>query len=425
MTQLSTLAVVESHTANPSLPSAVQALQTKAQSALGNIVVPTRRTEHWKYSAKRLGDLNALNAITAASRDTSPTLAAHGISNAIEINIVNGAIDASQLEAISSNTAGLSATTFANLSDEQISEVTELASYERGELEQLNTALFQDGIVLRIAKNTVIEQPIVINIQQDSPSFSTPRIFITVEQSAQATVVEQYNLADIEGLFCASQTTAIIGNNAKLTSLRMNPLGSAFRIGGTTRALLKRDSNFESHALCLGSAMARHDLHVLMTEKGAHCDLNGVVVTKEQQHFDNHTEIEHIASHCTSEENYRCIADDKSHIVFNGRIYIHKDAQKTLGEMNNRNLLLSNTAAIDTKPELEIYADDVKCAHGATIGQLDEKEVYYLKTRGLTDEQARQMLTLGFVLELVRGAPISELAEQWEDTLSELLSFQD
>lgn len=426
MTQLSTLAVVESHQANTSLPNDLQALQTKARAGLENIIVPTRRTEHWKYSAKRLGDLNTLSALNAHSdSNTAPDITAHGIENAIEINIINGVVDAAQLAQITAQIDGLSATTLTTLSDEQCSDIIDITQYERGEFEQLNTALFEDGIVLRVAKNTIIEQPIVINVQQDNVGLTTPRIFIALEQSARATVVEHYNLKDIDGAFCAAQTTAIIGDNAKLTSMRMNPLGSAFRIAGTTRALLKRDANFESHSLCLGSAMARHDLHVLMTEQGAHCDLNGVVVTKNQQHFDNHTEIEHIASNCTSEENYRCIADDKSHIVFNGRIYIHKDAQKTLGEMNNRNLLLSNTAAIDTKPELEIYADDVKCAHGATIGQLNEKEVYYLKTRGLSDDQARQMLTLGFVLELVRATPISELAALWESTLSELLSFKD
>ena len=254
---------------------------------------------------------------------------------------------------------------------------------------------------------------------------STPRVFVHLAQSAQASIIESHQVEDVEGAFVSNQMTALVGANAKLNYLRMNPLGSDYKLSTSTRAILKRDALFESDSLCLGAGMARHDLHVLMTEPGAHCQLNGVVVTKNKQHFDNHTNIEHIASHCTSEENYRCIADDQSHIVFNGRIHIHKDAQKTLGEMNNRNLLLSNGAEIDTKPELEIYADDVKCAHGATIGQLNEKEVYYLKTRGLSDDQARQMLTLGFVLELVRAVPIAELAQRWEECLSQLLSFQD
>ena len=417
MTQLSSLAVVEAHKLNSALPSQIQTLQKNAQEKLSTLVVPTRKTEHWKYSAKRLGDLSLLSN----NSETVSTTAF--VENAIYIDISAAGIDATALSKIEE--AGLTLQAFTQLSDEDCSAIIELAEYERGELEQINTALFNDGLVIRIAKNAVIERPIILNFVQDEAGLTTPRVFIELAQSAQATVIENYAIADVDGAFCSSQTTVLVGDNAKLTYLRQNPLGSAFRISGTTRAILKRDANFESHILCLGSAMARHDLHVLMTEKGSHCELNGVVVTKEKQHYDNHTEIEHIASHCTSEENYRCIADDNSHIVFNGRIYIHKDAQKTLGEMNNRNLLLSNSAEIDTKPELEIYADDVKCAHGATIGQLDEKEVYYLKTRGLSDEQARQMLTLGFVLELVRAVPIASLAEQWEQTLSELLSFKD
>ena len=418
MTQLSSLAVVDAHQSNTALPSQLIDLQKAATTKLASLATPTRKTEHWKYSAKRLGDLNALRRNTAAA-----DVASTHIENGIEINVSPAGFDTEAFAAI--NERGLHITRFSELNADECTDIIELAQYERGELEHLNTALFNDALVIHVAKSSIIERPIVVNFAQDQAGLSTPRVFIKLEQSAQATLVENYAIEDIEGAFCATQTTALVGDNAKLSYLRMSPLGNAFKLGGATRVILKRDANFESHALCLGTAMARHDFHVLMTGQGAHCDLNGVVVTKEKQHFDNHTEIEHIAAHCTSEENYRCIADDSSHIVFNGRIYIHKDAQKTLGEMNNRNLLLSNTAAIDTKPELEIYADDVKCAHGATIGQLDEKEVYYLKTRGLTDEQARQMLTLGFVLELVRAVPISELAESWESTLSALLSFKD
>ena len=147
-------------------------------------------------------------------------------------------------------------------------------------------------------------------------------------------------------------------------------------------------------------------------------------VTTGKQHVDSHTCIEHVAPHCTSNENYRCIAGDKSQIVFNGRIHIHPKAQKTLGSMSNKNLLLSSEAEIDAKPELEIYADDVKCAHGTTIGQLDATELYYLQTRGITLDQAKLMLTLGFVLELVRACPVPAIADFWEQTLSNILGYK-
>lgn len=421
MTQLSTLAVLNDQSAKATLPAAIAEHRTNTLSNLEQLAVPTRRTEHWKYSAKRLGDLSALSVNSDAANASDEQV----LQDALTLKIVNGQVDKASLDAINSANLGVAAKLFSELSDEEARLVASHAAHEHGELEQLNTAIFSDAVFINVSKNTVLDRNILLSYTHSSSGFTTPRVFITLEQSAEATFVEHLSIQDIENAFCANQTTAVVGANAKLTVLRMNAMGTNYKTSTTTRAILKRDSNFESHSLCLGAQMARHDLHVLMTEPGAHCLLNGVVVTKDAQHFDNHTNIEHIASHCTSEENYRCIADDKSQIVFNGRIHIHKDAQKTLGEMNNRNLLLSSSAEIDTKPELEIYADDVKCAHGATIGQLNEKEVYYLKTRGLTDEQARQMLTLSFVVELVRAVPILELAERWEDTLSQLLSFQD
>lgn len=419
MTQFGSLSILDDVPSN-TLPEAIKSLQASARSTLAAVNLPTRRTENWKYSFRRLGDLNGLSRSTRA--DASSII--NVVSDAIAINIINGNVDQSSIDAAVKD--GLSIKRFDEIDALQAELVREnTAEYQQGELEQLNSALFDDAIFIEIAKNTVLEHPIQLNFVHSGSGLSTPRVFVNLGQSAQATVIEAHQIEDTETAFVSNQMTALVSANAKLNYLRMNPLASHYKLSTATRVILKRDAVFESDSLCLGAGMARHDLHVLMTQPGAHCELNGVVVTKDKQHFDNHTNIEHIASNCTSEENYRCIADDQSHIVFNGRILIHKDAQKTLGEMNNRNLLLSNSAEIDTKPELEIYADDVKCAHGATIGQLNEKEVYYLKTRGLSDDQARQMLTLGFVLELVRAVPIEELAQRWEESLSQLLSFQD
>lgn len=424
MTQFGSLSILDSAQA-AALPESIATLQRDARTNLASLNLPTRRSENWKYSFKRLGDLNSLvqsKQADADADDTSPI-----VSDAMVINIVNGQVDQSSIDAINAeNPDGLSIKRFSELDDAQTKLVVENnRDHVQGELEQLNSALFEDAIFIEVAKNIALPKPLQLKLVHKGSGLSTPRVFFSLGQSAQAMLIETHQIEDTESAFVANQMTALLAANSKLNYLRMNPLGNHYKLSTATRAILKRDAVFESDSLCLGAGMGRHDLHVLMTEAGAHCELNGVVVTKGKQHFDNHTNIEHIASHCTSEENYRCIADDQSHIVFNGRIHIHKDAQKTLGEMNNRNLLLSNGAEIDTKPELEIYADDVKCAHGATIGQLNEKEVYYLKTRGLSDDQARQMLTLGFVLELVRAAPIEELAQQWEQSLSELLSFQD
>lgn len=419
MTQFGSLSILDDAPSNAH-PEAIASFQANTRAELAAANLPTRRTENWKYSYRRLGDLSTLNQSANINAQSN----IESVSNAVVINVINGSVDQASIDAASLN--GLSIQRFDAIDAAQAKLVRDnTVDYQQGELEQLNSALFNDAIFIEVAKNTALSQPIQLNFVHSGAGLSTPRVFVHLGQSAQATVIEAHQIEDIEAAFVSNQMTALVSANAKLNYLRMNPIASSYKLSTATRAILKRDAVFESDSLCLGAGMGRHDLHVLMTEPGAHCELNGVVVTKEKQHFDNHTNIEHIASNCTSEENYRCIADDQSHIVFNGRIHIHKDAQKTLGEMNNRNLLLSNSAAIDTKPELEIYADDVKCAHGATIGQLNEKEVYYLKTRGLSDDQARQMLTLGFVLELVRAVPIEDLAIRWEESLSQLLSFQD
>lgn len=419
MTQFGSLSILDDAPSNAH-PEAIASFQANTRAELAAANLPTRRTENWKYSYRRLGDLSTLNQSANINAQSN----IESVSNAVVINVINGSVDQASIDAASLN--GLSIQRFDAIDAAQAKLVRDnTVDHQQGELEQLNSALFNDAIFIEVAKNTALSQPIQLNFVHSGAGLSTPRVFVHLGQSAQATVIEAHQIEDIEAAFVSNQMTALVSANAKLNYLRMNPIASSYKLSTATRAILKRDAVFESDSLCLGAGMGRHDLHVLMTEPGAHCELNGVVVTKEKQHFDNHTNIEHIASNCTSEENYRCIADDQSHIVFNGRIHIHKDAQKTLGEMNNRNLLLSNSAAIDTKPELEIYADDVKCAHGATIGQLNEKEVYYLKTRGLSDDQARQMLTLGFVLELVRAVPIEDLANRWEESLSQLLSFQD
>jgi Fe-S cluster assembly protein SufD len=266
---------------------------------------------------------------------------------------------------------------------------------------------------------------LILEIVHNKGGVSLPRIFVNIRDNAELTVIEEFHCTSSDTALCISHSDYLVAQNSQLNSLRMNLGFAEHKLIASSRAQLKRDARFNSDALCLGAQLGRHDLRVLLQEPGAECDLNGIVVTQANQHFDNHTCIEHIAPHCTSNENYRCIADGKSQIVFNGRIHIVPDAQKTLGTMNNNNLILSPTAEIDSKPELEIYADDVKCAHGTTIGQLDEEEIYYLKTRGLTDEQARQMLTLGFVLKVVRNAKVDEIADFWETILSNLLSFQD
>ena len=328
----------------------------------------------------------------------------------------------------------LSIKRFSELNEAEAVRVREgvIAESKDFQFADLNAAQLIDGIYIQVDDKAQIDKPVKVIFEHIGQGMSFPRVFVYVGKNASFELIEELNISSDEDgdAFVNSVCDITVADNARLRYLRMNldrlaiDKGACKHIGATGIKML-RNARFESYCMALGSDLARHDLHVKMLEQGAECDLNGVCVTRDQQHFDNHTCIEHVAPHCTSNETYRCIADQHSSIVFNGRIHIHPDAQKSLGSMSNKNLLLSSKAEINAKPELEIYADDVKCAHGTTMGQLDETEMYYLKTRGVSSEQAKLMLTLGFVLEVVRATPIESIAEFWEQQLTDILSFQE
>jgi Fe-S cluster assembly protein SufD len=409
-------------------PDAIKQMQLEARAMLPTLSLPTRRTESWKYSFRRVAGIEGFSLAENKQNEEPSLNSSFSYAEAIQataLPFINGVLSENAI-AQANMLEGIAVERFSDLSESAANKLLAHAQeYDRGEFETLNRSLCSHAILITIAKNAKVEKPLLLQYIQHGEGLSLPRVFVQQESGSELQLIEDFISDNAANSAWVSHTDFVIGANARLTYYRMNLNAKQQSLTGTTRALLQRDAVLESHCLCLGAELGRHDFNVLLAEPGASCDLNGVCVTRNKEHFDNHTNIEHIAPHCTSNENYRCIADDASQIVFNGRIHIHRDAQKTLGSMSNKNLILSSQAEIDAKPELEIYADDVKCAHGTTIGQLNEKEVYYLKTRGLSDDQARQMLTLGFVLEIVRSAPITELADTWEACLANILSFKD
>ena len=413
------------------LPSALNSFSENKFAKLAQWPIPTRKTEAWKYSSKRLG-MAVNDTATPASNDRQQT--EYETSYTLDCDTL--VISNGQLPAQLPNIDGLSIIAFSDLNEAQskLVQAGAIASSDNLLFADLNTAYLQNGVFIELKDNQHLDKPLKIVFQQSGESNSFPRVFVHVGKASSMTLIEEtatrtgLDHTDIvskpNAALLNSVTDMHVSANAKLSFLKMNIDHQAARHIASTGVSLMRDARFVSYCLSLGNQLNRHDLLVKMMEPGAECDLNGICVTTDKQHVDCHTSIEHIAPHCTSNETYRCIADKQSQIVFNGRIHILPDAQKTLGSMSNKNLLLSSEAEIDSKPELEIYADDVKCAHGTTIGQLDETELYYLKTRGISHEQAKLMLTLGFVLEVVRACPIAEIADYWEKTLADILSYQ-
>ena len=239
---------------------------------------------------------------------------------------------------------------------------------------------------------------------------ATTRNLLVLEGQTALDFIETYVGADASYLAIAV-TEVFVGETASLTLYKYQiESEKAYHFGGTY-VKQAQNSRFTHHNFALGGFLARCDIHTDLDE-ASECELNGLYLGAKRQHLDNHTRINHLKPHAVSRETYKGVLDDRARGVFQGRVVVAEDAQKTDSQMNNRNLLLSNDAEADTKPQLEIYADDVKCGHGVTVGQLDEKSVFYLKSRGVDDETARNMLTFAFANEMVDKIKIKGLHDQ-------------
>ncbi len=278
----------------------------------------------------------------------------------------------------------------------------------------LNNAALNDGVLIHVGKNQRLEQPLQISwlsSHNPQPFSITSRLLMVLESGAEATLVEHYASDEQpQNSFTNALTELVIGDNARLQHYRLQLMQEDALHIGSTHVDLARDSQYNAFHLGLGTRLTRNDIVVNHNVGGSHCELNGVYIPQNQQLLDFHTCIEHKVPHCTSNEVFRGIMNDKARAVFNGRIHIHPQAQKTLAELSNKNLLLTNTAEIYTKPELEIYADDVKCAHGATVAQLEEKAMFYMQSRGISKKEAEVMLSFGFINELLEALPHEDIA---------------
>jgi len=268
----------------------------------------------------------------------------------------------------------------------------------------LNTAFFQDGVFIFVPAGTAVAQPIhLLNIFTATEAGATahPRNLIIAEANSQLTVLESYVATVDAPYFTNAVTELIAGDNAVVEHLKFqNEAASAFHIAAF-HAHLGKTSNVIHHSIAAGAKLSRNNIRTNLAGEGLECILNGLYLTRGEQLADHHMVVEHAQPHCASHEYFNGILDDKSKGVFHGRILVQQAAQKTDAKQTNKNLLLSDDATADTKPQLEIYADDVKCTHGATIGQLNDESIFYLRTRGIGKDTARQMLIHAFAGEII------------------------
>lgn len=269
----------------------------------------------------------------------------------------------------------------------------------------LNDSWLAEGVFLRVARNVRVARPLhlvwLTTAQQQSFSVAQ-RVLVVLEEGSEATVLEHFASSEApQNAFTNGVTELVVGANACLNHYRLHLEQSDALHIGAVHARLDRDARLNGFHMALGSPLKRIDLVVHHAGEGAHSELNGVYLPRNEELVDYHTTLEHEVPHTSSEETFRGIVSDRARAVFNGRIHIHRDAQKTSAHLSNRNLLTSNTAEVDTKPELEIYADDVQCSHGATVAQLDAGELHYLRTRGISRQEALVLLSFGFINELL------------------------
>jgi len=273
---------------------------------------------------------------------------------------------------------------------------------QRDAFAALNTAFLEDGGFVHMAKNTVLEEPIhllFVSTAHEAPTMSHPRNLIVVEEGSQATIIEEYVSLGGAPALCNRATELIAGDNAVVSHYMIEREDvEAFNVS-TLRMEQGRSSSIASHSVLIGGALVRNNVHPVLAGEGGECLINGLFIGNGSQHLDNYMLVEHAQPHCGSRQFYNGILDGSAHGVFHGRIVVHKDAQKTDAKQTNRNLLLSAQAQIDTKPQLEIYADDVKCTHGATIGQIEENPLFYLRSRGIDEASAHRLLLLAFASE--------------------------
>jgi Fe-S cluster assembly protein SufD len=419
----------------------LQQLREGAASWVRHSTIPTTREEEWRFT-----DLSSLRKLqfNVETRNFASVASVASVAS-LELDIlpeaansrlvfVNG-VFAPELSAVSDLPSGIVVSNLAGLSVVEQEGVQQYLAQAEGAQEvftALNTAGITDAAVVWVKKNVVVETPIhlvFISVAGETATISQPRCLVVAESGSQVTLVEEYtNRQDAksaeDGVYLTNAVTEVwVGDNAEVSHTRVEWEGAeAFHIGKTAIAQA-RDSRYTCHAITLGAKLSRHNLEILQTGEQTQTTLNGLTIISGKQLSDTHSAIALNYPHGTSDQLHKCIVGDRAHAVFNGKVFVPKLAQLTNATQLNRNLLLSSKARVDTKPQLEITADNVKCAHGATVSQLEDDEIFYLQSRGIDENDARKLLINAFAAEVINKIPVPSLREILLNTVNNLKSL--
>ena len=406
-------------------PAWVARLREGAFARFEELGFPTTDDEEWKYTnvapVARAEFMPAEGSTKLESETVEPFVSAEAKQSSLVF--VDGIFsrELSSLEAIAEGV--LAVDLGAALAGEHAEVLWEHLGRLSGEgsdaFSALNTAFLGGGAFLHVSKGVEAAAPVQLLFVStaESEAATFPRVLVVAERDSRLDLIETYASVGGAAYLTNAVVEVFVGEGARVTHYKVQDEGeSAFHVA-STRAELSRSSFYDLTTVTLGAQLSRHNIEILLESEGAECRVDGLYIVGTGQHTDTHSLIDHRVPNCASRQNYKGILDGRSRAVFNGRVYVREDARGTDAEQSNKNLLLSREARVDTKPQLEIYNDDVKCSHGATVGQLDEEELFYLISRGLHTDLARNLLTYGFAEEIVERIKFESIRAQLDEAI--------
>ena len=405
-------------------PSWLKEIREGAIARFAELGFPTTKQEEWRFTS--VAPIVDTRFSHPASRIPHPGLSEIGallMGDGPRVVLVDGRY-APELSSAAGRPAGVRVESLASAvaqgpgSELAREHLARHARWHDSPFAALNTAFLADGAFVHVPAGATLEQPLEVLFLSsgrpatDGPTVSHPRSLIVIERGAQAAVVETYaGLGD--GVYWSNAVTeVVVGEAARAELYRVQREGPQGLQVATTHSRQERDSFLGAHVVTLGAALARHDITTVLAGAGAELILNGLYLLRDDQHADHHTVIDHAQPHCASHEYFNGVLAGRAHGVFTGRIIVRPGAQRTDSKQTNNNLLLSTEARADSQPQLEIYADDVKCTHGSTVGPLDPRAVFYLRSRGVGEHEARRLLTYGFAAEILGRMEVAPLRAQ-------------
>jgi len=389
--------------------------------------IPTTKHEEWKYTnvtrlANTSFELSKSNATLTAADVTSEKVTADAILIVIENGIINKA--ASNIDGLPK---GIHIGSIHDLAEnaEVKKHFLQHADYKTELFVALNTATFSDAVCILAEANVEFNTPIhlmIVNTSNEANVYIPVRVFVAAEKNASIHVVETFSTkGNNTTAFVNSVSEVVVADNAKVNYVKLQDESANTTHINYHRIAMARDSYEHLTTLSLGGGLIRNNLNIRLGDINGTAYLNGLTVARNTQLVDHHTVVDHAMPHCYSNELYKNLIDDKAQGVFNGKIFVRKDAQKTNAFQSNKNLLLSNDATMNAKPQLEIFADDVKCSHGATTGQLDDESLFYLRARGIGEDAARALLNHAFAADVIEGIAHEGIKEKMLELLNDKL----